>query len=255
MPQATGGDEGLSEMGMTSMMKIRVIVDAVLAGLLVSVMATTLVQEAPHEYLGMALFAAIAAPAALNRRRLKALLRGRRNAVRTLRLVAIAGLAACVVGQAASALVLSKFAFGFLPVLPGASLARRVHMLCSYWGFALAFAHAGLHIRVLGRLMHSGGAGNALGAPRYAIWAAPLLFLAVACFGAYSFVRLDFGAYLLGQVQFAFADYNAPIAFSLTSYASIAVLIGGSFRSCMPPSKRLESADAIPSRCPGRGNA
>ena len=212
------------------MKRLYVMVDAALAGLLVAVMATALMQEAPHEYLRVALFTAVAAHAALNRRRLKALLRGRRNAVRTLRLVAIAGLAACVVGQAASALVLSKFAFGFLPVLPGASLARRVHMLCSYWGFALAFAHAGLHIRVLGRLMHSGGAGNALGAPHYAIWAARLLFVAVSCFGAYSFVRLDFGTYLFGGVQFASADYGASLVSSMMGYASIAVLIGGSFR-------------------------
>lgn len=56
----------------------------VIAGLLVAVMASALVQEAPHEYLGAALFVAVAAHAILNRRQLKALLRGRRNAVRIL---------------------------------------------------------------------------------------------------------------------------------------------------------------------------
>ena len=39
---------------------IAIAVDAVLAGLLVAVMATALVQDAPHEYLGVALFAAAA---------------------------------------------------------------------------------------------------------------------------------------------------------------------------------------------------
>ena len=211
------------------MKRVYVIVDAALAGLLVAVMATALVQEAPHEYLGMALFAAAAAHAILNRRRFKALLHGRRNAVGVVSIVVIVSLAICFVGQLASALVLSKFAFGFLPALPGASIARRVHMLCSYWGFALAFAHAGLHMRVLGRLMHIAGARRALGAPRYAVWAARLLFAAVSCFGVYSFAKLHFGTYLLGGVQFAFADYGAPIASSLASYASIAVLIGGLF--------------------------
>lgn len=67
----------------------------------------------------MALFTAAAAHAILNRRRFKALLHGRRNAVGVVSIVAIAGLAICFVGQLASALVLSKFAFGFLPVLPG----------------------------------------------------------------------------------------------------------------------------------------
>ena len=212
------------------MKRLYVMVDAALAGLLVAVMATALVQEAPHEYLGVALFAAAAAHAILNRRRFKALLRGRRNAVDVVSIVVIIGLVICFVGQLASALVLSKFAFGFLPVLPGASLARRIHMLCSYWGFVLAFAHAGLHMKVLGRLMRIAGARRAQGAPRYTVWAARLLFVAVSCFGVHSFVGLDFGTYLFGGVQFASADYGASLVSSMMGYASIAVLVGGLFR-------------------------
>ncbi len=211
------------------MRRVRIVVDAVLAGLLVAVMATTLVQEAPHEYLGASLFVAAVAHVALNRRWFKALARGRYNAVRILRLVTIVGLFVCVVGQVASALVLSKFVFGFLPVLPGASLARRVHILCSYWGFVLAFAHVGLQLKGFCRLMHVGGARNTSGARRHAIWAGRFLFVIIACFGAYSFVRLGFGAYLFGQVQFAVAGYGTTIVPSLMGYASIAVLIAGLF--------------------------
>lgn len=208
---------------------IAIAVDAALAGPLIAVMATALVQEAAHEYLGASLFAAVTAHAILNRRRFRALLRGRRNMVRALRLMAIACLVMCVIGQAASALVLSKFAFGFLPALPGAAVARRIHMLCSYWGFVLAFAHVGLHIKGPSRLIRTRGASNASDAPRYVIWARRFSFAAVACFGAYSFIQLDFAAYLFGRVQFAFANYGAPIDLLLMSYASIAVLIGGLF--------------------------
>ena len=211
------------------MRRVRVMVDAALAGLLVTVMATALVQEAPHEYLGVAPFAAVVAHVVLNRRWFKTLIHGRYNAVRILRLMAIAGLVACAVGQMASALVLSKFAFGFLPALPGAAFARRVHMLCSYWGFVLAFAHVGLQSKGLFRLIRTRGANNAPGALRPAIWAGRFFFVAIACFGAYSFVKLDFGTYLLGQVQFALADYDATGALSLMRYASIAVLISGLF--------------------------
>ncbi len=206
-------------------------IDAAPVGLLVAVMATALVQAAPHEYLGVALFAAVVAHAILKRRHIKALLRGRPNAVRTLRLIAIVGLIVCVAGQLASALVLSKFAFGFLPALPGAAVARRIHMLCSYWGFAIAFAHVGLHVKGLGRLMRVGSTRTAPGTLRYAIWTGRLLFVVIACFGVYSLIKLDFGAYLFGQVQFAFAGYDTSISSSLMNYASIAVLIGGLFHS------------------------
>lgn len=211
------------------MRRVRIVVDVVLAGLFVAVMATALMQEEPHEYLGAILFVAVAAHVALNRRWFKALARGRYNAVRMLRLVMVVGLLACIIGQVASALVLSKFVFGFLPVLPGASLARRVHMLCSCWGFALAFAHVGLQLKGFCGLVHIGGARNTSGARRYVIWAVRFLFAIIACFGAYSFVRLGFGAYLLGQVQFAVVGYGMSIAPSLMGYASIAVLITGLF--------------------------
>lgn len=126
-------------------------------------------------------------------------------------------------------LIASKYVFGFLPVLPGASLARRVHMLCSYWGFAFAFAHVGLHFKGLWRLMHIEGSSDTSKSHRYVIWAGRFLFAVTACFGAHSFIRLGFGAYLLGQVQFAVADYGMSIGRSLMGYASIAVLIAGLF--------------------------
>ena len=200
--------------------------DAALAVLFVAVMATALVQEAPHEYLGLALFVAVVAHVVLNRRWFKALSRGRYNAVRALQLVAVVGLLACVAGQIASSLVLSKFAFGFLPALPGAGWARCVHMLCSYWGFVFAFAHAGLQFKSFGRLMRPAGAA----APSVAVCLARVVFAAVACYGVYAFVQLDMGAYLFGQVQFAFADYSAPVALICARYAAIAVLVAGAFR-------------------------
>lgn len=79
---------------------IAIAVDAALAGLLVAIMATALAQETAHEYLGASLFAAVMAHAILNRRRFRALLRGHRDMVRALRLMAIARLLACVIGQA-----------------------------------------------------------------------------------------------------------------------------------------------------------
>ena len=201
---------------------VRIVVDVAMAAVYVALMATALVQEAPHEYLGIAMFALVVAHVVLNRRWFAALARGRYDALRVMKLVAVVGLLACIVAQAASSLVLSKHAFGFLPALPGASWARRMHMLCSYWGFVFAFAHAGLQFSAaLVRL----GAGRSMGAT--AKWACRAAFAAVACFGAWSFAALGMPAYLTGQVQFAFADFSAPLALTLAQYASIGVLVAG----------------------------
>ena len=196
---------------------IKAILDTAMAMVLVAVMATALVQEAPHEWLGIALFVLMATHIVLNRKRIASILRGRHNALRVLQIVVIVGLAACVIGQVASSLVLSKHAFGFLPALPGAGWARRVHMLCSYWAFVFAFAHAGLHMRV------------PKGMAPWQVWAVRVVFAAVACFGAYSFAQLGMWQYLTGQVQFAYADYSVPLVYIAARYASVAVLVMGVF--------------------------
>ena len=103
--------------------------------------------------------------------------------------------------------------FGWLPALPGANWARRVHMLCSYWLFVLAFVHAGLHIHVPRDV------------PEAKLRVARLVLAAVSCYGAYSFVRLGMLPYLLGQVQFAAADYEAPLVLGFARYTSVGMLI------------------------------
>lgn len=202
---------------------LRMAVDALMSACLVAVMATALVQEAPHEYLGVALVALVALHLAMNRRWVARLFRGRYDAVHVLQVASAAGLGLCLVSQVASALVLSKHALWFLPSLPGASWARSVHMLCSHWMFALAFAHAGLQLQ--GALARIGRRRI----PAGALWALRVAWGAVAAFGALSFVQLGMGDYLLGRVQFAAADYGAPIVLSLARYASIATLIAGAF--------------------------
>lgn len=193
--------------------RAKVAIDVAMAAVLVVVMATALVEEAPHEWLGVALFALMAAHAWLNRRWLASVFRGRYGVMRVLQVAVLLGLAVCVLGQVASSIVLSKHAFGWLPALPGASWARRTHMLCSYWSFVLAFAHAGLHVRMPRRM----SAGR--------LWALRAALAVVACYGAYSFVRLGMPAYLAGRVQFAAADFGAPLALVLARYASVGVLV------------------------------
>lgn len=204
--------------------RICMAIDAAMAVAFVAVMATALVQEVPHEYLGIALFALVIVHVVVNRRWFACLACGRYDAVRALQLVAVAGLLACVAGQAASSVVLSEHALWWLPALPGAGWARRVHMLCSYWGFVFAFAHAGLQFRTaLARM----GTRRRFGRP--AVWAGRVALIAVACFGAWSFAALGLLAYLAGQVEFAFVDQAAPLSLAFAQYAAVAVFIAVAF--------------------------
>lgn len=194
---------------------IKTAVDVAMAADLVALMATAIVQEAPHEWFGIALFVLVTTHIVLNRRWIAAVLRRRRNILQTVQLATMALLVACIVGLAASSLVLSKHVFGFLPALPGAVWARRVHMLCSYWAFVLAFVHAGLHMRLPRRM-----------AAR-SLWVIRIAWSIVAAYGAWSFVKLGLPSYLLGQVQFAAVDFQTPLVISFARWIAIAVLITG----------------------------
>lgn len=196
-----------------------------MAVLFIVVMATALVQEAPHEYVGVALFIAVVAHIALNRRWFKALFRGRYNAVRMLQLVAVVGLLACMLGQVISSLVLSKYAFGFLPSLPGASWARRMHMLCSYWSFVFAFAHAGLQLKGFVGLVRPKGSES----PSSLVWLGRIVVMMISCYGIFAFVQMRMGMYLLGLAQFAFVDFATPLVLTCMRYTAIAVLVTAAF--------------------------
>lgn len=209
--------------------RARVAVDVAMAVLFVAVMATALVQEFPHELLGIAVFGTVVAHVVLNRRWLKVIGRGHYGAVRVVQFVAVVGLLACVIGQIASSLVLSKHVFGFLPALPGAGWARRVHFLCSYWSFVFAFAHAGLQLKGFQRLVRPKALSAKKNRAPAATWAVRVVWVAVACVGTYSFAQAHMSAYLFGQVQYAFADYSEPLLLAFARYASIAVLVAGVF--------------------------
>ena len=201
---------------MNKMKTTKIVVDVAMSAVLVATMSTALVQEVPHEYLGIAAFVLITTHIVLNRAWLAATLRGRGRfgALRIVQAVTMAALVACIIGQVASSLVLSKHALGFLPALPGASWARRVHMACAYWSFVFAFVHAGLHIRI--------PRGIAMGK----LWALRAAFVTISCYGVWSFIKLGLLPYLFFQVQFAFADFSSPLSLISVRYASVAVLLG-----------------------------
>lgn len=200
----------------------RIAVDALMAIVLMLVMATALVAEAPHEFLGLALLALVVAHVVLNRRWFSALGRGRWTAVRVLQAVSVFGLVVCIVGQAASAVVLSKHALAFLPAIPGSAFARSVHLARAYWAFMSAFSHAGLQVKNILRRV-----GGTTPANRAALRALYIVVAAVSVFGVVSFMQLGLPAYLTGQLQFATGDPNVLLA--CARWASVAVLVAAVF--------------------------
>lgn len=191
------------------------IVDVLLFADFVALMALPINYGVAHEWTGIAAFVLVVAHIAVNRRRIVALIM-KHDLPACVNLVIELVLVVDIIAMAASSLVLSEHAFAWLPAILGAAWARTTHLCASYWTFALAFVHFGLHLQeFLGRPL------------RYPAvrWALRILFAVCLVYGAYSFAELGIWSYMTLRIQFAFVDPN--IAVGILQYGSMAVALSG----------------------------
>ena len=89
------------------------------------------------------------------------------------------------------------------------ALARRLHILGSYWGFLLMSIHLGLHWNMV-----IGMAQKGLRIKKSSRMRSVLLFLigtAISLYGITVFIRRDFLTYLLLKSEFVFLDYEESV--------------------------------------------
>lgn len=192
------------------------VVDIALAAALPLVMATALVEDFAHEWLGIAVFALVAAHQVLNRAWWRAVPRGCWSARRAVSTAVDLGLVAGMLALVASALVVSVHAFSWLSVIPGAGWARPAHLLGSYWGYLLAGLHVGFHVQPAVARAWRGDAPARCAA-------AALCALALVA-GAWAFTVLDVGTYLAYASPFVFVDFDAPLALRWAQWLAVGAL-------------------------------
>ena len=191
------------------MKKKRMAVDAAMTALLPCLMAYSLIGETFHEVAGVAMLALFIAHHILNRAWFKVLFRGRYSTYRAFTTAVNLLLCVVMVCLPLSGIVMSKHLFRFLPTQGASATARTVHLLCSYWGFALMNLHLGLHADAMLKKK-----------PKWLPFAAG----AVSLYGAYAFVKRGLPLYMTLRSQFVFFDYAEPRVFFFADYLAIMVL-------------------------------
>lgn len=201
---------------MKPVMKVKISIDAAMTLALLLLMAYGLVGEAAHEWIGMGMFALFLLHHLLNQRWIRAVPRGRYAPPRIVQ-TALAGLIfLCMVGSMVSGIVLSRHVFAFLPKHGGYELARKLHMLCAYWGFVLMSLHLGMHWNMVLTMMR-----KHLTPFKPRTWCLRLLAYLWAAYGAVAFVRRDVWRYLLLKSHFVFFDYTEPLVRFLLDYLAV----------------------------------
>lgn len=157
--------------------------------------------EKAHEWIGAGMLLLFLAHQICNWNWYQKLFQGPYTPMRIAQLVINSLTLAAMLMLLYSGITMSRYVFAFLPGSGGMALARRLHILGSYWGYLLMGLHLGLHwSMILNRLhMPAGKGGKITGF---------IMGLLVAGYGLYVFIQREFLTYMLLRSEFVFLDYE-----------------------------------------------
>lgn len=194
-------------------------VDAAMTVALLFLMGYQFWGDAAHEWAGAGIFVLFAVHHILNWRWYKNIFQGKYSLMRIFQVCVNVLTLFSIVALIYSSIVLSRYVFVFLPIEGGMALARRLHILGSYWGFLLMNLHLGLHWNmVIGivqkrmRIKKSSGIRSVL-----------LFFIGtvISLHGIAVFIRRNFLTYLLLKSEFVFLDYGESIVLFYIDYFAL----------------------------------
>ena len=191
---------------------IKIIIDTAMLILLPLLMAYSLIGEAAHEWLGLAMFLLFILHHIMNPAWLKTLFKGRYTPLRIYLTGVNVLLLIVMVLQPVSGILMSKHIF-HIPNVGGMSFARTVHLLLAHWGFILMSVHVGNHAGA-----HRAGKKKDVA---ILLWT---VAIAVSIYGAYAFVNRDMVSCLFLKDQFVFFDFGQPRLRFMADYASMMCL-------------------------------
>lgn len=193
---------------------IKIIIDILMTAALLFLMGYQLWGDTAHEIVGAGLFLLFIVHHILNRNFYKNLFRGKYTPMRILQFVMDGLVLAVMIMLMVSGITMSRHVFAFLPIHGGMAMARRLHILGSYWGFILMSMHLGLHWnQIWGMLRKIAGVKKTSKIRTVFCFAVGLL---ISGYGGGVLVKRDFPTYLFLKTEFVFLDYSeSPILFYL----------------------------------------
>lgn len=198
-------------------MTAKITIDFIMTILLLLLMARQITGNSAHEWLGAGMFVLWIIHHILNFKWHGHLVKGKYTPFRIVQTVINLLLLISMLGTMASAIILSREVFAFLPISEGIALARSLHLVCTFWGFVLMSLHLGLHWnRILG--MARKAASPVSPGVKLFLRAAGA---AVAVYGLYAFIKNQFLSYMLLRSSFVFFDFQRPLPLFFTEYIAV----------------------------------
>ncbi|MBR0415537.1 MAG: DUF4405 domain-containing protein [Clostridia bacterium] len=195
--------------------KLQIAADVLMSCILLLQMSYSIAGEVLHEILGIALFVLFVLHHILSVNFTKALFKGKPTAEKTLKVVIDILLTVDVLALMVSALFISNHVFTFLGLHHLAAFGRTLHLLASYWGFALMSLHIGFHLDfMLHKVMKE----------KRKKTAAIAIMIVVSAAGLACFIHEETYKYMLLINQFVFFDVAGGLPLFLLKYILMAAM-------------------------------
>ena len=190
---------------------IKILVDIIMTILFFVLLAYSFTGRTMHEYLGFVIFAFFILHHILNFNWCKNLFKGKYNLTRTFNTFINFILFICMFGLIISGILFNKDVVDFFNLTDIKVLNKKVHVICSYWGFIFMSAHLGMHWGIFINMSK-----KIINVKRQICLTIALL---IAIYGIVSFIKRD-----LHNVMFLFTrlpDYEETAVFFFMDHIAI----------------------------------
>ncbi|SDM48997.1 DUF4405 domain-containing protein [Lachnospira pectinoschiza] len=184
---------------------IKIGIDVAMTILLPLLMGYSLIGEALHEWMGMAIFLLFITHHILNWKHRKRKVAFRWSIFFNELVNGL--LAVIMILLPVSGMLMSRHLFPWLDLGIPMILIRRTHMLLSYLGFVLMSLHIGMHMETVFAMTGLNKKIAQMG--KYRIISI-LCQIIIVIYGCAAFIKHDFIAYLFLQRYFVYIDYSEP---------------------------------------------
>ena len=199
---------------MTNKQKIKLAVDLVMTITLLLLMLFQITGQQVHEYLGIMMLCLFLEHNFLNRKWYRHLFKGKYKFYRLVQTILNICILITMLGLGYSGMVMAQYVP--FSISESISLARRLHLACSYWGFVLMSVHLGMHLRQMMNMFK-----KYIHLKTNVLKIIKLMIVIICLYGIYCFIQNNMMSYMFLINEFVFFDFEKNTFIVLLEYLSV----------------------------------
>ena len=182
---------------MENKQKVKTIIDLVMSITLLLLMFFQITGQQAHEYLGIMMLVLFLGHNVLNRKWYRHLFKGKYKLYRCIQTILNISILITMLGLGYSGMVMAQYVP--FSISGSISLARRLHLACSYWGFVLMSMHLGMHLRQIMNMFK-----KYIHLKTNVLKIIKLMIIIICLYGIYCFIQNNMISYMFLINEFVF---------------------------------------------------